>query len=233
MKNPSRAMERDWDSFDAYLFDIDGTLLHCADAVHYFAFCDALSFVAGKPMNLDGVTAHGNTDIGILRDAFTIAGVAEDIWRPQLSQICERMCCFVQERRQHLCVGALPGAIEAIVHLRRRGAPVGVATGNLEAIGKCKLVAAGLDHVIDFGGWSDGLESRVDVFARAVACAHKLAGSHARVLVVGDTPADVLAARANHLPVIAVASGIYSVNELDSQAPDLCIQSLEELAVCA
>ena len=27
-----------WDSADAFLFDIDGTLLNSRDAVHYFAF---------------------------------------------------------------------------------------------------------------------------------------------------------------------------------------------------
>ena len=60
---------RAWDEYDVYLFDIDGTLLECRDAVHYFAFCAVLDSLAGRPLTLEGVTAHGNTDIGILRDA--------------------------------------------------------------------------------------------------------------------------------------------------------------------
>ena len=55
-------------------FDIDGTLLHCTDAVHYFAFCEALKSVAGQSMTLEGVTAHGNVDTGILRDALPAGG---------------------------------------------------------------------------------------------------------------------------------------------------------------
>ena len=47
-----------WDGYDAYLFDIDGTLLHCRDAVHYFAFCNALERVAGRRMTLEGVVAN-------------------------------------------------------------------------------------------------------------------------------------------------------------------------------
>ena len=35
-------LPRAWDDFDAYLFDVDGTLLNCRDAVHYFAFCDGV-----------------------------------------------------------------------------------------------------------------------------------------------------------------------------------------------
>ena len=53
-----------WDAYDAYLFDIDGTLLNATDAVHYFAFCEALTLLAGRPINLDGVNAHGNVDNG-------------------------------------------------------------------------------------------------------------------------------------------------------------------------
>ena len=66
-------LPRSWDAFDAYLFDIDGTLINCKDAVHYFAFCAALKSLSGRNLNLDGVTAHGNTDVGILRDALMLA----------------------------------------------------------------------------------------------------------------------------------------------------------------
>ncbi len=38
----AEAGARRWDAYDAYLFDIDGTLMNCTDAVHYFAFCEAL-----------------------------------------------------------------------------------------------------------------------------------------------------------------------------------------------
>lgn len=229
----SESLEKEWNTFDAYLFDIDGTLVRCADAVHYFAFCDALSWVAGRPMNLDGVAAHGNTDIGILRDAFANAGIPEGEWRPRVPELCARMCRYVGERRQELCVTALRGSTETLRHLHRRGATVGAATGNLELIGRWKLEAAQLHRWIEFGGWSDGLESRTEVFARAASFARGLAGESARILVIGDTPSDVTAARANHLPVIAVASGIYGFDELTSHGPDLCLHSLDELTVCA
>src|SRR3569833_3211001 len=97
-------LSRPWDAFDAYLFDIDGTLIECTDAVHYFAFCDALSAVAGRSINLDGVVAHGNTDVGILRDALTIAGVPESARRLQIPEMCRSMCAQVERNKQQLCV---------------------------------------------------------------------------------------------------------------------------------
>ncbi|MBS1815939.1 MAG: HAD family hydrolase [Acidobacteria bacterium] len=222
-------LARPWDEFDAYLFDIDGTLIHCTDAVHYFAFCDVLSSTAGHALNLDGVTAHGNTDIGILRDAFAHAGVAEDIWRPQLPQLLERMCGFVDEKRDELCTTVLPQVKEVLLHLRERGAKLGVATGNLERIGKRKLQTAGLIQMFDFGGWSDSFESREDVFRAALNRAHSLTSPEAAILVIGDTPADVKAAKRNQLPIMAVATGIYSFEELSGCDPNVCVRSFQDL----
>jgi phosphoglycolate phosphatase len=226
-------LSRPWDEFDAYLFDIDGTLIYCSDAVHYFAFCDVLSSIAGRPLNLDGITAHGNTDIGILRDAFAYAGVPESQWRPHLPEMCRQMCAFVDHRKAELCVTTLPAVEETLRHLRSKGAVIGLATGNLEAIGKQKLAAAKLLDPFDFGGWSDTLEQRSDVFRRAVDRARRRAGPKAEILVIGDTPSDVRAARANDLAIAAVATGIYTFDQLLAEEPDLCLHSLEELAVCA
>jgi phosphoglycolate phosphatase len=38
-----------WDAQDAYLFDIDGTLLRSTDRVHYQAFFDAVTHALGEP----------------------------------------------------------------------------------------------------------------------------------------------------------------------------------------
>ena len=220
---------RRWDEFDAYLFDIDGTLLSCTDAVHYFAFCEALGTLARHPLHLDGVTAHGNTDVGILRDALALAGVPDETWRPRIVEMREAMCRFVHERRADLCATLLPFVPEVLERLRAKGAVLGVATGNLEGIGRLKLEHCGLLRWFDFGGYSDAYEYRRDVFAGALAKARVLAGADAAVCVVGDTPEDVRAARANGLRVVAVATGIYSLDELRAERPDWCVRSLGEL----
>lgn len=218
-----------WDSFDGYLFDIDGTLLTCTDAVHYFAFCDALQDISGQPLTLEGVTAHGNTDVGILRDALALAGVDEAKWRPRLREIQVRMGRFVTQREAELCALALPAVRDVLEHLSARGAILGIATGNLEEIGKMKLKAAGLLDYFTVSGWSDEYENRSDVFRDAIAKMRAATAPEAAICVVGDTPADVLAAHSNGVPVIAVCTGIYSRSQLLENQPDLCLQSLAEL----
>ena len=229
MKTRNHAQERSWHDYDAYLFDIDGTLINCTDATHYFAFCDALKTLSGRDLTLEGVTAHGNVDAGILRDALALASISESEWRPRLPAISSAMCDFVETRKSELRTTVLPHVRQVLEHLRSRGAKLGVATGNLERIGRLKLETAGLMHYFDFGGWSNGYEFRSDVFRAAVAKARALYGPDAAVCVVGDTPADVKAAHDNGLPIIAVATGIYNTEQLRLEQPDWCVSSFQEL----
>ena len=202
-------LSRPWDGFDAYLFDIDGTLLNCQDAVHYFAFCHALSDAAGRPLNLDGVVTHGNTDEGILRDAFRLAGVEESRWRAQMVNIRQQVGSEVERNRSQLRIEVLPGVERVLAHLQGRGAVLSTATGNLARVGEVKLNACGLRRFFSHGGWSDGCETRSDVFQKALAGVRASLSADASVCVVGDTPADVQAAQANGLEVIVVATGIF------------------------
>lgn len=230
MRDMQNTLGRAWDEFEAYLIDIDGTLMNCTDAVHYFAFNDAISAVAGRQLTIDGVVAHGNVDVGILRDAFAHAGIPEDAWRPRLPEILERMRRFVSERQKEFCITVLPSVREVLDHLRERGAVLGTATGNLAVIGQAKLSKAGLLDLFHFGGWSDACETRTEVFRRAASSARKLAGNEqVAICVIGDTPADIKAARANDLKVIAVATGIFSLETLTAESPDVLVSSLTEL----
>ena len=224
-----QVQNRDWDTFDAYLFDVDGTLLHCTDAVHYFAFCEALTSIAGRPMNLDGVVAHGNVDNGILRDAFAHASIREAVWRPRLPELHEQMCRYVAAHHLEFSAGPLPGVRAVLEHLQARSAVLGIASGNLAAIGRAKLRHVGLADFFTVGGWSDSHETRTEVFAAAVQKMKAAAGPQATICVLGDTPADIAAARANHLPVIAIATGIYTAAQLASNPPDLLLPTLEAL----
>jgi len=66
-----------WDEQGAYLFDVDGTLLRSRDRVHVDSFFSSVRTAMGRELVLDGVTLSGNTDPGILRDAFRLARLDE------------------------------------------------------------------------------------------------------------------------------------------------------------
>ncbi|MGB6975281.1 MAG: HAD family hydrolase [Terracidiphilus sp.] len=218
-----------WDAHDAYLFDIDGTLLRSRDRVHFDAFTHAVRLVLGCEVSLEGIPLAGNTDTAILREACLRAGVPAPILDAQSDAILLAMCDHVAQRRAELDLYLMPAVERILDHLSRRGALLGVATGNLESIGWIKLEQAGIRQWFRFGGFSDGFPDRVHLIAHAAQQARALAGPSARICVVGDTPRDIEAARANSLSVLAVATGRSSFHELLSHRPELCAESFTPL----
>lgn len=218
-----------WDEQPAYLFDIDGTLLRDPGRVHHNAFFTGVRSVMGRELVLDGVTVAGNTDPGILHDAFRAQGLDDAEWRPRLEDILEAIRVEVLAQREAMRIKVMPGVEATLAHLKAKGAAIGVATGNLEAIGWHKIEIAGLRDWFAFGGFSDRFAIRADMIAHAAQIARAIAGPAASVCVVGDTPFDISAARANGLPVIAVATGRYSFDELMECGPDACATTLQAL----
>ncbi len=222
-----------WDGQDAYLFDIDGTLLRSRDRVHFDSIPAGVRQVTGIAVTLDGVAIHGSTDTAILHEACLKAGIADDRIEPQVAAILDAIRNHVAERREELQPYLMPGVRKTLRHLAQRGAVLGVATGNLETIGWIKIEKAGLREWFRFGGFSDHFPVRAELVAAAAHKARQFCGSAATICVVGDTPRDIEAARSNDLPVIAVATGLYPFEELLSHGPTVCTTSLADLMAAA
>jgi phosphoglycolate phosphatase len=218
-----------WDAEPAYLFDIDGTLLRSQDRIHVTSFFSSVKSVMGRELDLDPVVLSGNTDPGILRDAFRAAQLEDSEWHPVLEDILDALRNDVLAQRDTMQVRVMPGVKATLEHLQAKGAALGVATGNLEAIGWLKIELAGLREWFSFGGFSDRFIVRAEMISHAAALARAIVGANASVCVVGDTPFDISAAQANSLPVIAVATGRYSFDELIECNPDAGATTLEAL----
>src|SRR3954462_8334567 len=117
---------------DICIFDIDGTLLNSRDAVHYFAFLNAIRSVFQVEANTDGIHMHGNTDIGILRAVAQRAGIPAAALDAQLSGIIARMCAEVEANSKDLRPELCPSVRELVTSLHDSGKVLGVATGNFE-----------------------------------------------------------------------------------------------------
>jgi phosphoglycolate phosphatase len=218
----------DWRAADAYLFDIDGTLLNSRDAVHYHAFHRAVEQIFGLDFRIDGVPVHGNTDVGILRAYLEIANVPEATWRPRLDEVIELMSSDVERGAKDLRPEVCPAVLELLQQLSSVGKLLGVASGNLERVGWAKLRACSLRDFFQFGAFSGHLEKRDHVIADGIRKARAIR-VNARVYVVGDTPADIHSAHVNGIAAIAVATGIYKFDELLAHAPEMCISGCGDL----
>jgi phosphoglycolate phosphatase-like HAD superfamily hydrolase len=217
-----------WIEADAYLFDIDGTLVNSRDAVHYNAFHTALREVFGVDHKIDEVPVHGNTDIGILRAVCRLQGVGDEDFAVKLPGAIERMCDEAARNSGEMQPQRCPAVPDLLRELHERGKLLGVVSGNLEPIGWAKLEAAGLRQFFSLGSFGDRNESRADIFRYGIAQARERLGANARVCVVGDTPADIRAAREAGVSVIAVATGIFSVEQLRAEEPNACFSCCEQ-----
>jgi phosphoglycolate phosphatase-like HAD superfamily hydrolase len=146
-----------------------------------------------------------------------------------MPRIVAAMCAEVERNREQLRPELCPSILELLSHLKTQGKLLGAASGNLETIGWLKLEKAGIRPMFSFGSFSFPRESRADIFQHGVELARQQLGAHASVTAVGDTPADVHAARAIGIPVITLATGIFSFEDLMAHNPDACVSCATDL----
>jgi len=233
--------------FEAYLFDIDGTLVNSRDGVHYHAFHHALRRVFGIAELIDNVPLHGNNDVGILRAMTQRAGISDQEFISKLPEALTQLRNEALRTREQMRLDVCPSIEDLLRSLHEDGKLLGVVSGNVEEIGWAKLEAARLRSYFRFGAFCDSLldgtgapapDSTVEraYIFRAGARKVRDISPGARICITGDTPTDISAARAASLPIVAVATGIYTQQQLEAAGPDLvldCCTSLLDLTTRA
>src|SRR3954463_2339643 len=130
MNEPSERMLSNWIDADAYLFDIDGTLLNASGRAHYNAFTAALETVFGVRSTIDGVRWAGNTDVGILREVLLREGVPDRELDLRLNEVIAHMCASVEANRNLVRAQVCPSILEIVSELHSAGKLLAVASGN-------------------------------------------------------------------------------------------------------
>jgi phosphoglycolate phosphatase-like HAD superfamily hydrolase len=217
-----------WLDADAYLFDIDGTLLHATGRAHYNAFSSALERIFGLRTTIDGVRWAGNTDVGILREVLEREGLSGDELQYKLRDVIDHMSDEVERNRALMRAEVCPSIDHVVKTLHGGGKTLGIVSGNFERIGWVKVEAAGLRDYFSFGFFSDQFPTRTEIFRAAIDDVRGRLGAQTRICVIGDTPADIQSAKANYIPVIAVATGGFSYDELRSFSPDVCLRCCDD-----
>jgi len=214
---------------DAYIFDIDGTLLVTKDLVHWNALHRAMLEAYGVDTTIEGIPYHGMTDLSILRAALDRAEVRDGMFEARLPTALEIVRRDVEANRKEIMPQICPSIPALLTKLQQQGPLLGVASGNLATVGWHKIEAAGLRDYFSFGFFSDRCEHRTGIFRKAMNHAAAQLGAKTCVCFIGDTPSDVQAAKEVGASIVAVASGTFSVAELAACLPDLCLSNCGEL----
>ena len=121
-----------------------------------------------------------------------------------------------------------PGVKAVLDSLASLGWIHGILTGNTSARMVAKLQSAGIADYFseDFLFSCNFGDSRNDITrnARKILNAKK----YLKVLILGDTPKDISAARISNFPIISIATGGFSAPDLSSYNPDLVIHNLAD-----
>jgi phosphoglycolate phosphatase-like HAD superfamily hydrolase len=210
------------------LYDIDGTLVTTGGAGRR-ALVRALQ--EADLRTEEEFSFAGMTDRAILRRYLNAAG--GDATEERIDALLERYVDVLREEvertpreRYFLHEGALDSLQAAEI---AENVVIGLGTGNVRRGAQIKLEAVGVWERFAFGGFGCDAEDRAELLlagAERGAAVLGRARVECRVVVIGDTPRDIAAAKAIGAETVAVATGRYGLESLAEHRPTHAIPSL-------
>lgn len=213
------------------LFDIDGTLLR-TDGAGRRSMEHALFTVFGAHGSPE-YRYDGKTDRQITREQMRWAGVPDEMIDRRMDDV---FAIYSERLAQELASGAeqavlmegIPSLLESLGS--QESVTLGLLTGNIEAGARQKLRAVNLaweQFLVNAFGSDHELRPMLPAVAQQRAQAllgREVPGN--RMVIIGDTPADIHCGRALNVRAIGVATGRYSVEELGAHQPAAVFETL-------
>ncbi len=211
------------------LFDVDQTLLYTGGAGG-LAMARAFHPLYGVEDAFQAVEGSGRTDWNILKRGLELHDLLDG------TPIEELLPNFIDVYLEHLPATlrdtpgghikpGVPELLDALAsHVDVR---LGLATGNFKRACLLKLAFFKLDAHLHDGGFGEDAEDRGEMVAKAIERVTN-ESTPSQVWVIGDTPRDVEAARANGARSLAVATGTSSVDDLLAAGADVALEDLSD-----
>ena len=214
------------------LFDIDGTLIKTGGAGEK-AFAKVCELEFNVPEATKNLHFAGRTDPAIVRDffsAFDIPASPENFTR-----FFSAYVIWLEKILATLDGTVLPGARKLVAEFAQmtHKPVIGLLTGNIKQGAQLKLGHYRLWNAFAMGAYGDDHEDRNQIAVIARDRGAKMLGGRLRgdeVLVIGDTPRDVECGKAIDAQVLAVATGVFSVDQLRKCAPHRVVGDLTEVS---
>lgn len=214
-------------------WDIDGTLL-ASQGLTERLLRQAIAQVYGPSPALDQLAMSGKTDQQIICEAHPERPATELLAAlPAFTQAY--LALLDAERAALRRMGrVLDGVLPALLGLADAGALQSVITGNLEPVARYKLGLFGLAPYLDLriGAYGSDHADRTRLLPIALGrlAAQRIAAPQ-RVVVIGDTPADIACGRSAGARTVAVATGTWSAAQLAAAQADAVLPNLHDTAL--
>jgi phosphoglycolate phosphatase-like HAD superfamily hydrolase len=209
----------------ALLFDIDQTLLYTGGAGGH-AMNLAFEQLFGISDGFGKVEFSGRTDLFILSEGLRchdIQGGVEAHLSEFLAVYHALLPDAIREKDGYL----MPGFPQLLEALRGKDVRIALGTGNFSEAARIKLDYYGIAQFFSGGGFGEQSLERADIIRSAIdSVADGVAPED--VLVIGDTPKDVSAALHNSVTAVGVATGSYSVEQLQAEGAHLVFEDFSD-----
>ncbi len=211
----------------AVLFDIDGTLITTGGAGGR-AWARAFQRLFGREADITRFSEVGMTDPDVARQTFT-GTMGRDSTDDELAQLIMGYLRHLPGE-VHGSEGyrIFDGVEDMLRGLADSGAVLGLVTGNIEGAARIKMERSHLNRYFAFGGYGTDSRDRAQLTRAAIDRAEMLHGHDidpASIMVVGDTPRDIAAAKAVGAVSVCVATGEYTVAELRDAGANHVLES--------
>lgn len=216
------------------LFDLDGTLLSTQGA-GMRAMARAGASLFGEGFHFEGIVAAGGLDPLLFAAAAGRCGV--DCNDDNHARFADT---YYQVLEEELTLAArdggvrvMPGVVELLASLGAHAeVTLGLLTGNYGRTAALKLQAGGIDPsmfvVTSFGDEAPDRPAMVPVALERYRALHGREAVACDVVLVGDTPKDIAAAKAHGCAAMAVATGPFSVQQLLDAGADAAVEDLSD-----
>jgi len=213
------------------LFDVDGTLVTTGGAGR--RALERIFEVAYGRSDACSFPLDGMTDRAIVRNALRCIGR-----EPQEADIDAVLQGYVEilaeevasvdsgKYRLHRGIEPALNAAALCSHLA-----LGLGTGNIRQGAKVKLARVGIYERFGFGGFGCDHEDRAELLRVGAARGAERLGralADCRVVIVGDTPKDVEAAKRLGADSVGVATGRYTAEQLKAAGATFAFSDLSE-----
>jgi phosphoglycolate phosphatase len=214
----------------AVLFDIDGTLLLTGGA-GAIAWQRAFAELYDVEANIAEHTHAGMTDPEITEIVFREVVGREGTEEERAQAIAAYLGHLEEAVAESDGYRVMPGIEELLPRLAGQGVLLGIVTGNVEAAAHIKLARGDLNRYFAFGGYGSDSRDRTELTRRALERGAEVAGGPldgSAAIAVGDTPRDVGAGHGAGIRVVGVATGSYTVEQLNDAGADWAIPDVTE-----
>jgi phosphoglycolate phosphatase len=216
------------------LWDIDHTLIENG-GVSKATYALAFELLTGHAPSVRPMT-DGRTDFEIMCELLAANSIDTDQYLA-IAQFEGVLISAMKEQAPELSKRGhvLPGVVDTLAALAGvPGVVQSVLTGNIESNAHAKLQAFDLDTRVDMAvggfGSDDTVRSKLVAAARSkVAAKYGTAFDRSSTVLIGDTLLDIKAAHDGGAKVIAVATGVYTVDQLGGAGADAVLDNLADL----